>query len=151
MRGGAALLEVCIEIEAKRKNILRQLSSEEREKAEYIFGILDKLSVLDNSFVHSLFLAGAVLMILAVPRLVKEEIGPGLLFALLISAAIGIISHKTINYFYYDRKCARLSKELADKMAADTVLKEVFWKIRQDCHSADIELTNRIWKEGISK
>lgn len=151
MRGGAALLEACVEIEAARENIRQSLSLHERAKARYIFGILDELDKISNSFVHSLFIAAAAFLILVVLDLAKRGIDFNFLFILLISAAVGIISHKTIKHFYCDRKCARLAKELAGKMAVDAKLKEVFWKINRDCHPADRRLISLVWKEGIAK
>lgn len=151
MRGGIDLLEVCLEIEEARKNILEQLSPDNKEKAKYIFRILDTLSKRSNSFIHSLFLAGTVFLFMTIPYLAEKKLDLGFLLIPLISAAIGIISHKAISHFYYDRKCGRLAKELAEKMAVDAELKEVFWKIRRDCHPADLKLTSQVWKEGISK
>jgi hypothetical protein len=151
MRGGVGLLEACMEIEEARENILQKLSLDDKEKAKYIFRILDTLSKKSDSFIHSLFLAGAVFLFMMIPYLAEKKLGFGFLIIPLISLAVGIISHKTINHLYYDRKYTRLLKELAGKMTIDPGLKTIFWKIRQDCHPADLKLTNRVWKEGISK
>ena len=91
MRGGIDLLEACLEIEEARKNILQQLSFGQKERAKYIFGILDALSGKSNSFIHSLFLGGAIFFFMTAQYLAEKKLDFVFFLVSLISVAIGIM------------------------------------------------------------
>jgi hypothetical protein len=144
MNGGVDLLKLCQEIEAKRNKILSQLSPSDKEKARYILGIFDTVHDEDFAFIHSAFSGSAVFMFLFMPRL-------GVLFSLPISITVGIIVHKALIHFYYEKKANKLVKELDEKMMADSELRQIFWKIRKEGHYSDFKIANKIWKKIVSK
>jgi hypothetical protein len=71
----------------------------------------------------------------------------GVLLSLPVSIAVGIIVHKMLIHFYYDKKANRLAKELDEKMMADLGLREIFWKIRKEGHYSDFKIANKIWRK----
>ncbi len=147
MNGGVDLLQVCQEIEAKRNKIISQLSQNDKEKAKYILGIFDVVHDGDYAFVHSMFAGGAFFLFLFMPKLLAGEFGIGILFAFLVPIVAGVIVHKALNHFYYEKKANRLVKELDQKMTADSGLREIFWKIRREGHYSDFKIANEIWRK----
>ena len=147
MNGGVDLLKLCQEIEAKRNKIIGQLSSDDKEKAKYILGIFDVVHDEDFVFIHSAFAGGAVFLFLFMPKLLVGEFGIGILFAFLVPIVAGVIVHKALSHFYYEKKTNRLVKELDQKMTADPGLREIFWKIRREGHYSDFKIANEIWKK----
>jgi hypothetical protein len=151
MNGGVDLLKVCQEIEAKRDKIVSQLSPSDRAKAKYIFSIFDVVYDGDYAFVHSMFAGWAIFLFLFMPKLAAGELGIGILFSIPIPVVVGVIAHRALNHFYYEKKANRLVKELDERMTTDSELRQIFWKIRREGHHSDFKIANKIWKKIASK
>jgi hypothetical protein len=137
-------------INEKRRAILDQLSEESKEKAKYIFGVLNEVFRENYAFLYSLcagVLCGTIMVLLKS----GESIG-GDLFLLIISFSSlqAVIVFGGLKYFYYDPKSDRILKELNEQMNGDTELRKIFWKIRKEGHPCDFRLATKVWQK-ISK